>query len=195
MCLGQLLNIRQRSHLPRALSNAVRRRISELARDAASHATLRAMQGRATTTRVWEIDWAIPRSAGGTPWESYRWLLKFAAKNGFKEVSIVAANFGRIAELDHTLGRRVAAELHRAPHATTVKGITVRAVSMRSRWIAQGPTLLAWGKDETLAELERMHPPAIAAVVSWENRIPGWLTQHGPTRIGQVREEEERQHR
>jgi hypothetical protein len=141
--------------------------------------------------RVWEVNWAIPRREGGTPWESYCWLLKTATELGTEEVSIVAATYRGLGHLGSAISKAAAARLGVKPHAYRHRGITVRGVSQRGGWCARGPVLMVLPDDEIMAEVEGQRPPAVAAVASWPDHIATWRSIYNPPRIGQVRAEHE----
>ncbi len=141
--------------------------------------------------RVWEVDWAIPPAEGGTPWEAYDWLLETAAQLGATEVSIVASTYDSLGHLNWAIGASVAQWLRVQPHEYKVGGITVRGVSRRGFWHVRGPVLVAWPDDQVMAEIEGKRPAAIAAVAQWPDDVATWRSVYGPTRIGQVRPEQE----
>ena len=141
--------------------------------------------------RVWEVDWAIPPAEGGTPWGAYDWLLETADQLGATEVSIVASTYDSLGHLNWAIGASAAQWLREQPHEYRVGGITVRGVSRRGFWHVRGPVLVAWPDDQVMAEIERKRPAAVAAVAQWPDDIATWRSVYGPTRIGQVRPEQE----
>jgi hypothetical protein len=141
--------------------------------------------------RVWEVDWAIPPSEGGTPWAAYRWLLETAAAIGSAEASILGSTYDNLGNLDFALGAHEAADLRSTAHGYRVGGITVRGITRRGSFYIRGPVLVAWATDEVLALVEGQRPPAIAAVASWPDDIVSWRSVYAPERIGQVRAEQE----
>ncbi len=141
--------------------------------------------------RVWEVDWAIPPAEGGTPWEAYDWLLETADQLGATEVSIVASTYDSLGHLNWAIGASAAQWLRVQPHEYRVGGITVRGVSRRGFWHVRGPVLVAWPDNQVMAEIEGKRPAAIAAVAQWPDDIATWRSVYGPTRIGQVRPEQE----
>jgi hypothetical protein len=141
--------------------------------------------------RVWEVDWAIPTQEGGTLWESYAWLLHAARELGAAEVSIVAATYENLGDLDRAIGAKQASWMRSPPHSYREDGITVHGVSRRGGWHVRGPVLAAWANDDVLADIEARRAPAIAAVATWPDSIPIWLHTYSPLRIGQVRADQE----
>jgi hypothetical protein len=137
--------------------------------------------------RVWEVDWAIPEAEGGTLWEAYDWLLNTATNLGASEVSIVAATYDSLGQLDRAIGSAGANRMRVLPHRYRVDGITVHGVSRRGFWYVRGPVLVAWGNDQVLGEVESQRPAAIAAVAQWPDDIATWRSVYRPQRIGQVR--------
>jgi hypothetical protein len=140
---------------------------------------------------VWEVDWAIPASEGGTRWESYEWLLDTADQLDAPEVSIVAATYDALGRLSWAIGEDEASRLRVLPHRYRVDGITVHGISRRGYWHAKGPVLVAWASDEVLTEVEGQRPAAVAVVAQWPDDITTWRSLYGPQRIGQVRADQE----
>jgi hypothetical protein len=141
--------------------------------------------------RIWEVDWAGPPAEDGTPWEAYDWLLETAEQLGATEVSIVASTYDSLGSLDWAIGTSEAQWLRVQPHEYRVGGITVRGVSRRGFWHVRGPVLVACPDDQVMAEIEGKRPAAMAAVARWPDDIAAWRSVYGPTRIGQVRPEQE----
>jgi hypothetical protein len=141
--------------------------------------------------RIWEVNWAIPPDEGGTRWEAYDWLLEMASELDAAEVSIVASTYDSLGSLDWAIGASEAQWLRVQPHEYRVGGITVRGVSRRGFWHVRGPVLVAWPDDQVMAEIEGKRPAAIAAVAQWPDDIATWRSVYGPTRIGQVRPDQE----
>lgn len=142
--------------------------------------------------RVWEVDWAIPPDEGGTRWASYDWLLAMAVELGQTDVTILGATYENLGNLDLAIGRAEARSMRVQPHRYRAHPITVHGVSQVGAWGAlRGPVLVAWARDEVLAELEERRPPAIAAVATWLDSIPVWRSVFRPQRIGQERPEQE----
>lgn len=141
--------------------------------------------------RVWEVDWAIPPAEGGTPWEAYDWLLETADQLGATEVSIVASTYDSLGHLNWAIGASAAQWLRVQPHEYRVGGITVRGVSRRGFWHVRGPVLVVGPDDQVMAEIEGKRPAAIAAVAQWPDDVATWRSVYGPTRVGQVRPEQE----
>lgn len=141
--------------------------------------------------RIWEVDWAIPPAEGGTRWEAYDWLIEMAGELDATEVSIVASTYDSLGRLDWAIGASEAQWLRVQPHEYRVGGITVHGVSRRGFWHVRGPVLVAWPDDQVMAEIEGKRPAAIAAVVQWPDDVATWRSVYEPTRIGQVRSEQE----
>jgi len=146
---------------------------------------------RRETPRIWEVDWAIPAAEGGTRWEAYDWLLETASELDADEVSIVASTYDSLGNLNWAIGASEAQRLRVQPHEYRVGGITVRGVSRRGFWHVRGPVLVAWPDDQVMADIEGKRPAAIAAVAQWPDDIATWRSVYKPTRIGQVRSEQE----
>jgi hypothetical protein len=140
--------------------------------------------------RVWEVDWAIPEE-GGTSWESYDWAFETAAELGVGEITIVGATYPNLCNLGLAVGAAEADLLHRPPHEYEAGDLRVRGVTSRGNWHVRGVVIVAWANDDVLGQVEGQGPAAIAAVVSWPDYIPAWLSAHRPERIGQVRAEAE----
>ncbi len=145
----------------------------------------------AAIPRVWEVDWAVPEDEGGTPWEAYPWAFETAERLGVAEITIVAATYQNLGALDLAIGDDEAQLLRRPPHTYEAGGVTVSGVASRGIWRARGVVIVAWANDATLGVIEGQRPAAIAAVAQWPDRIPAWLSAHGPERIGQVRTDQE----
>lgn len=144
--------------------------------------------------RVWEVDWSIPASEGGTPWASVSWLAETARDLGYNEVSILAATYDRLGDFGRSLGSHVASRLRSTEHRhVTQSGLTVHGITTRGSWHPRGPVLVAFGGSEVLAEVEGRNPPAIATVAGWPDDIAGWRSAFAPQRIGQVRADQEAQ--
>jgi hypothetical protein len=141
--------------------------------------------------RVWEVDWAIPAAEGGTLWDAYPWALDTAAELDVDEVTIVGSTYEVLGRLDRAIGSAEAGRLRVQPHGYRVGGITVRGVTRRGYWYAKGVVLAAWASHEVLAEIEGHRPDAIAAVADWPDTIATWRSVYSPSRIGQVRPEQE----
>jgi hypothetical protein len=141
--------------------------------------------------RVWEVDWAIPASEGGTRWESYGWLLEVAKSLDATDVSIVGATYDVLGRLDLAIGDQAANALRVLPHRYTIGGITVHGVSRHGSWQIRGPVLAAWPNEDVLADIEGQKPVAVAAVASWPDNVAGWRSIYLPERIGQIRTEQE----
>lgn len=141
--------------------------------------------------RIWEVDWAIPPAEGGTPWEAYDWLLEQADQLGTTEVNIVASTYDSLGHLNWAIGASAAQRLRVQPHEYKVGGITVRGVSRRGFWHVRGPVLVAWPDDQVMAEIEGKRPAALAAVAQWPDDVATWRSVYRPTRVGQVRPEQE----
>lgn len=143
--------------------------------------------------RIWEVDWAIPPTEGGTPWESYAWAFDTAQRLGVADISIVASTYEALGRLNWAIGSAEASRLRVQPHGYNVSGMTVHGISRRGYWRAHGVVLVAWASDQVLAEIEAQRPAAIAAVAQWPDDIAGWRSIHHPPRIGQTRAEVEAQ--
>lgn len=133
----------------------------------------------------------MPPAEGGTCWEAYGWLLDMADELDASEVSIVASTYDSLGNLDLAIGASEAQSLRVQPHEFQVNGITVRGVSRRGFWHVRGPVLVAWANDQVMAEVEGKRPAAIAAVAQWPEDVATWRSVYGPTRIGQVRPDQE----
>lgn len=133
----------------------------------------------------------MPPAEGGTCWEAYDWLFDMADELDASEVSIVASTYESLGNLDLAIGASEAQSLRVQPHEFRVSGITVRGVSRRGFWHVQGPVLVAWANDQVMAEVEGKRPAAIAAVAQWPEDVATWRSVYGPTRIGQVRPDQE----
>jgi len=149
------------------------------------------IQEKRAIPRIWEVDWAIPPAEGGTRWEAYDWLIEMAGELDATEVSIVASTYDSLGRLDWAIGASEAQWLRVQPHEYRVGGITVHGVSRRGFWHVRGPVLVAWPDDQVMAEIEGKRPAAIAAVVQWPDDVATWRSVYEPTRIGQVRSEQE----
>ena len=136
--------------------------------------------------RVWEVDWR-PAVDDGAPWAAYPWLLRTAVEIGATEVFVAVASYEVLDRLVSTIGSDQVRKLRRTQRSYRASGVTVRAVSRRGSWWAHGPVLVAWAKDDVLAQVEGMHPPAIAAVAAGPDDIAAWRKVHNPPRIGEVR--------
>lgn len=137
------------------------------------------------------MDWAIPASEGGSPWEAYDWALDRASELDDPQLTIVGAAYESLGRLDLAVGREEANRLRVQPHAYSTSGIRVQGVTTRGYWSCKGVVLVAWANDEVMAEVESQRPAAIAAVATWPDSIPAWLSVYTPERIGQHRPEQE----
>lgn len=137
-------------------------------------------------SRVWEVDWAVPASEGGTRWAAYDWALEQAAELEV-DLYVVASTYDALGRADWAIGRDQAARLRVQPHGYVQGGVTVRGVSRRGSWHTRGVVLAAWATDAVLAEIEGHRPDAVAAVCDWPDAIVSWRSLHSPERIGQVR--------
>ncbi len=141
--------------------------------------------------RVWEVDWAIPAEEGGTRWEAYGWLLDTAGELGVSEVTIVGATYESLGRLNSAIGSTEAQSLRVQPHRYRAGGVTVKGVTTRGFWHVRGPVLVAWAGDQILTEVEGQRPQAIAAVTTWPDDVATWRSVYHPSRIGQVRSDQE----
>lgn len=110
---------------------------------------------------------------------------------GESDVSIVGATYNTLGRIEGAIGAKEANSLRVLPHQYVIDGITVHGVSRRGGWYTGGPALVAWATDQVLTEVERQHPPAIAAVADWPDDIAGWRSVYRASRIGQERHEQE----
>jgi hypothetical protein len=141
--------------------------------------------------RVWEVNWAIPKEEGGTPWEAYTWAFEMAEQLDVGEITIVGATYENFRNLDLAIGFAEADLLQRAPHEYEAGGLLVRGVTSRGNWRVRGVVIVAWANDDVLGKVEGQRPSAVAAIAQWADQITAWRSVYRPERIGQVREEQE----